>query len=68
MGTRRILRIPLYPVNAFSTVLNRLLQKSPNRLLLIHFRGYQARHRQLPPFFCTRSRRDSWFTSSSSEA
>ncbi|AUD19358.1 hypothetical protein DMC28_05390 [Klebsiella pneumoniae] len=68
MGTRRILRIPLYPVNAFSTILNRLLQKSPNRLLLIHFSGYQARHRQLPPFFCTRSRRDSWFASSSSDA
>ncbi|AWT19416.1 hypothetical protein DJ548_00065 [Klebsiella grimontii] len=68
MGTRRILRIPLYPVNAFSSFLNRLLQKSPIRLFLARLRVNQARHRQLPPFFCTRSSRDSWFINSSSEA
>ncbi|MBX4820894.1 hypothetical protein C2U62_18750 [Klebsiella michiganensis] len=68
MGTRRILRIPLYSVNAFSSFLNRLLQKSPNRLFLARSWVNHARHRQLPPFFCTRSSRDSWFISSSSEA
>ena len=30
--------------------------------------GYQFRHRQLPPFFCTKSSRLSWATSSSSFA
>ncbi|RBA00529.1 hypothetical protein DK853_00095 [Klebsiella oxytoca] len=68
MGTRRILRFPLYSVNAFSSFLNRLLQKSPIRLFLTRLLHNHARHRQLPPFFCTRSRRDSWFTSSSSVA
>ncbi|PSR44719.1 hypothetical protein C8256_21895 [Kluyvera genomosp. 2] len=59
MGTRRILRIPWETVNAFSLLLNRLLQKSPNRLFSQQKWPVYDRQRQLPPFFCTRSRRDS---------
>ncbi|AVY96209.1 hypothetical protein F153LOC_07090 [Lelliottia sp. F153] len=68
MGTRRILRFGSDPVNAFSQLLNQLLQNSPTRCFLQHNGICYARQRQLPPFFCTISRRDSWAAISSSLA
>ncbi|AUS64342.1 hypothetical protein CXP54_01145 [Escherichia albertii] len=68
MGTERILRITSSFVNGFSYLLNRLLQKSPNILFLAPFMDNYARQRQLPPFFCTKSRRASCASSSSSVA
>ncbi|EFO2918329.1 hypothetical protein AGE13_20900 [Escherichia coli] len=68
MGTRRILRIASSFVNGFSHLLNHLLQKSPKSLFLSPFTCIYARQRQLPPFFCTRSRRASCAASSSSVA
>ncbi|EFO1428184.1 hypothetical protein DRR48_20685 [Escherichia coli] len=68
MGTRRILRIASPVVNGFSHLLNHLLQKSPKSLFLAPFTCIYARQRQLPPFFCTRSRRASCAASSSSVA
>ncbi|AUT93887.1 hypothetical protein C3454_19440 [Citrobacter europaeus] len=59
LGTKRILRIASHLVNAFSHVFNRLLQKSPEWPFSYGKRTNYARQRQLPPFFCTRSRRDS---------
>ena len=52
----------------FLTFFNRLLQKSPEWSFPYGKRTNYARQRQLPPFFCTRSRRDSWAANSSSVA